>query len=417
MTDSSQSLICADDDRITQRLYQRKFEQAGFAVRICEDGESVLAEQAAQPADLLVLDINMDGMSGLEVCRTLRQDAQAFNVPIILVSAEESEQAIIEGLSVGADDYIVKPVKMSELIAKVRMQLRRKEMVVARDLGLSIGSVFSGRYQIEHQIGTGGSSRVYLAVDVTTEPQKQVALKIFDLPPSRNQDSAFQTRFLREACEHARLDHPSIVRFHDFGHAAGYYYLAMEYVAGVPISVAVHEHGPMSSDDLLVLAGNILSALVYMERSGLVHRDIKPENIMQTEEGYVLLDFGLARMQTDHTLSSGSELRCTPLYAAPECLTGEVEPDIRGDLYSLGLTLHFASTGELPIPGTSTMDMIRNQVEFVPPSLTTLRPDLPPLFACLVDRMIAKDRNLRPAIFAAKQMVTQLFDAHKSRMG
>jgi DNA-binding response OmpR family regulator len=126
-------IICADDDPLVRSIYQRVLPSTGNQVDVYSDGDEALGAFSLCPADMLVLDVAMPRLSGLEVCAEIRRRPEHAKVAILLVSSRDTEAAIIEGLSHGADDYVVKPVRIPELVAKVTMALRKKQLEVDSD--------------------------------------------------------------------------------------------------------------------------------------------------------------------------------------------------------------------------------------------------------------------------------------------
>jgi two-component system alkaline phosphatase synthesis response regulator PhoP len=134
-------LVVDDEARITQ-LAQAYLEQSGFKVLTAKDGKLALAFARAEKPDLIVLDLGLPGMDGLDVARAVRKDS---NVPIIMLTARGEESDKLVGLELGADDYVVKPFSPKELVARVRAVLRRAEsdqspgeIIRAADLTLDI---------------------------------------------------------------------------------------------------------------------------------------------------------------------------------------------------------------------------------------------------------------------------------------
>ena len=123
-------LIVEDESRIvrTLRLY---LEQAGFAVCAAADGEQALAVFKRERPSLILLDLNLPGLDGLDVCRALRRDS---HVPIIMVTARSEEMDRLIGLELGADDYVVKPFSPREVVARVRAVLRRAHNAAEPDI-------------------------------------------------------------------------------------------------------------------------------------------------------------------------------------------------------------------------------------------------------------------------------------------
>ena len=121
------SVLVVDDDPDVCDLVTYKLEQSGFAIRRASDGEQALAEIASEIPDLVLLDITMPGMTGLEVLERLRADAPTVSLPVILLSAKAQEQDVEKGFQLGADDYVVKPFSPRELARRVTDMMSRKE--------------------------------------------------------------------------------------------------------------------------------------------------------------------------------------------------------------------------------------------------------------------------------------------------
>src|SRR5512146_3526002 len=144
-----------------------------------------------------------------------------------------------------------------------------------------IDQVFDGRYKVVRKLGTGGMANVYLAED--QELGRSVAIKILD--ERHAQDEQFVERFRREAKNAAGLSHPSIVSIYDRGEAEGSYYIAMEYLEGRTLKELIVRNGPTPVPIAIDYARQILSALAFAHRNGVVHRDIKPHNIVVGRDG------------------------------------------------------------------------------------------------------------------------------------
>ena len=121
-TPMSRTVLVVDDDPHIRALLVFAFEKAGMAVREAADGEEALAEVAQRTPDLVVLDINMPRMDGLEVCRRLRA---ASEVPVLFLSSRDEEFDRVLGIELGADDYVVKPFSPREVVARANAIMRR----------------------------------------------------------------------------------------------------------------------------------------------------------------------------------------------------------------------------------------------------------------------------------------------------
>ena len=127
------SILIAEDEDALATLLRYNLEKEGFNVAVCSDGEEALILIDEKQPDLVVLDWMMPKVSGIEVCRRLRQRAETRNLPIVMLTAKGEETDRIRGLDTGADDYVVKPFSMVELTARVRAVLRRIRPGLAED--------------------------------------------------------------------------------------------------------------------------------------------------------------------------------------------------------------------------------------------------------------------------------------------
>src|ERR671936_1149277 len=155
-----------------------------------------------------------------------------------------------------------------------------------------IHTLFDGRYRILRKLGSGGMANVYLAED--QELGRRVAIKI--LNDRHANDDQFVERFRREAKNAAGLSHPNIVSIYDRGEAEGTYYIAMEYLEGRTLKELIVTKGPTPIAVAIDYTRQILGALGFAHKNGIVHRDIKPHNVVVAPDGRLkVTDFGIAR--------------------------------------------------------------------------------------------------------------------------
>ena len=119
------AILVVEDEDALATLLDYNLEKEGFSIEVCADGEEALVRIDESQPDLLVLDWMLPGVSGIEICRRLRQRPQTRNLPILMLTARSEENDRIRGLDTGADDYLVKPFSMAELTARIRAVLRR----------------------------------------------------------------------------------------------------------------------------------------------------------------------------------------------------------------------------------------------------------------------------------------------------
>src|SRR5436309_11457584 len=231
---------------------------------------------------------------------------------------------------------------------------------------------------------------VYLAED--QELGRRVAIKI--LNGRHANDDQFIERFRREAKNAAALNHPNIVSIYDRGEAEDTYYIAMEYLDGRTLKELVVGRGPAPVNVAVEYARQILSALRFAHRHGIVHRDIKPHNVLVDREGRVkVTDFGIARAGTSQMTEAGSIVG-TAQYLSPEQARGG-EVDQRSDLYSLGIVLYELLTGKTPFEGDTPVEIAMKHLSTPPQPPSKLRPDIPPELDMVVLRALAKDPDDR----------------------
>ncbi len=219
------------------------------------------------------------------------------------------------------------------------------------------------RYRVEARIGQGGMAEVFRGFDPSLD--RTVAIKVL-LPPF-DRDAGFVARFRREAQAAARLNHPNIVGVYD---------------AGADGRHPVHRHGVRRGPHARVVprrrrdarrrckrsssASKIAAALAAAHAQGIVHRDIKPANIMVTRSGEVkVMDFGIARIQTDATAPQTSSVIGTPAYFSPEQAQGQ-QVDARSDIYSLGCVLYELLAHRQPFTGDTPVAIAYKQVNELP---------------------------------------------------
>ncbi len=192
-----------------------------------------------------------------------------------------------------------------------------------------INTLFDGRYRILRKLGTGGMANVYLAEDEVLG--RRVAIKI--LNDRHAGDEQFVERFRREAKNAASLSHPNIVSIYDRGEAEGTYYIAMEYLDGRSLKELIVARGPAPIHLAVDYARQILAAIRFAHRHGIVHRDIKPHNVLVDGEGRLkVTDFGIARAGVSQMTEAGSIIG-TAQYLSPEQAKG-APVDQTSDLYS-----------------------------------------------------------------------------------
>jgi two-component system, OmpR family, alkaline phosphatase synthesis response regulator PhoP len=134
-------ILVAEDDPDIASLIGHYLRKAGWDPHVASTGHDALAWARQQPVDLAILDVMLPGMSGLDVCRSLRAEKATAELPIIIVTARAEETDRIVGLEIGADDYITKPFSPNELVARIRALMRRSRRAEPEPTTLTLGRV------------------------------------------------------------------------------------------------------------------------------------------------------------------------------------------------------------------------------------------------------------------------------------
>ena len=254
------------------------------------------------------------------------------------------------------------------------------------------------QYLVTASLGRGGMGEVWLARDTTLD--RDVAIKTL---PAGDADAATRKeRFFREARAASALNHPNIITIYEINSDEGIDFIAMEYVDGRTLDAVMH-HGPLAFDLVRRVACQIAEAVGRAHRAGIVHRDLKPGNIMITNDGLVkVLDFGLAKIthaaDADSAANAATQAALTQAgttvgtlgYMSPEQAIGDAV-DARSDVFSFGVILYEMLTGRRPFSGTTLSEVLR-QLHFAePPSLESLRAEVPAALRRIVMKALRKN--------------------------
>src|SRR5689334_15306043 len=262
------------------------------------------------------------------------------------------------------------------------------------DLSTRLQATLGEKYRIERELGGGGMSRVFLALETALE--RRVVIKV--LPPELaagvNTD-----RFRREIQLAASLQHPHIVQLLAAAAAGDLLYYVMPYIPGESLRAKLAREGELAIAEAVRILRDVVDALAYAHGQGVVHRDIKPDNVLLSGNHALVTDFGVAKaVQASGSagLTSVGMAIGTPAYMAPEQAAGDPNVDHRADIYAFGAMAYEALTGKPPFSGMSPAQMLAAHIADPVEDITKLRADVPEDLATLVMRCLEKDAADRP---------------------
>ncbi len=378
----SPDVLVTDDNPANLDLLCGMLRERGYRVRVATNGTRALAAARAALPDLIMLDVNMPGMNGYDVCRELKKDETTNASPVIFISALDEVVDKVKAFEAGGADYVTKPFEFGEVLARIENQLkisrlqrqleqRNAELLrMNEELRMSQkresrmftalsdvlpGAVLDGKYRVEEKIGSGGFGTVFRATQLNLD--RQVAVKIFQsmAAAAKPEDLA---RFQAEGVSACRVAHPNALGIIDSGvSSTGIAYLVMELLSGHTLAEELREKSRLPVQRVAEIVVPICAVLATAHASGVIHRDIKPDNIFlhQTRDAEVVkvLDFGIAKLVHDTTSTyelkpqESSQVIGTPLYISPERLMNR-QHDGRADIYSLGVMIYQMLTGTTP---------------------------------------------------------------------
>ena len=255
------------------------------------------------------------------------------------------------------------PRNLIDIMVEAKVLTKGQSLRLVKEAGTGGDGKFEiPGYEIIERLGKGSMGLVFKARQTSVD--RIVAVKV--LLDSLALNKEFIKRFEREAKIAAKLAHTNIVNAIDAGEVEGHHYFVMEYVEGATIKDELDKNKVFDEKVALKIVLAVAEAMKHAHERGLIHRDIKPENVMLTKDGNVkLADLGLARPTADEkwAMSEAGMAIGTPYYISPEQVRGQVDVDIRGDIYSLGATFYHMVTGRVPYSGTTPQEVMRKHVD------------------------------------------------------
>ena len=435
---ASANLLVVDDNEANRDMLARRLIKQGYEVETAADGPEALRKIDANLPDLVLLDVMMPGMSGLDVLRYLRNLYDRAELPVVMATAKTDSEDVVQALAVGANDYITKPIDFPILLARVASHLQTRAASGPSSTTSSLsaegeaepGTVLDGRFRVERTVGVGGFAIVFLATQLSTG--QPVAVKVLRSQRAVGDVRDDHRRFENEMKLIGRLRHPHVVRLVDYGILEATVpstdtwsevsepgipmeellredqpdggggrrqrkrlpYIVMEYLDGEPLDAFLKGTGPLAVPTAVELMLPIAGAVAEAHRLGIVHRDLKPPNVIVgkgTRDSLHpwVLDFGIARpddVQDDDSFHRREDVLIgTPEYMAPEQARG-LTTNEHGDQYALGVLLYETLTGRRPFRERSIGELVQKVARGDFPRPRELVPTVPEALEAIVLR-------------------------------
>ncbi len=268
-------------------------------------------------------------------------------------------------------------------------------------------------YRILRELGGGGMSRVFLAEEVRLA--RQVVIKV--LPPEMGAGVNVE-RFEREIQLAARLQHPHIVPLLTAGASGDLLYYVMPFIAGESLRVKLAREGELPVSEALRILREVVDALAYAHRNGVVHRDIKPDNVLLSEGHAVVTDFGVAKAVSASSgrssLTSLGVAPGTPAYMAPEQAAADPHVDHRADIYAVGALAYEMLCGRPPFLAPTPQALLAAHITQAPEPPSRHRSAVTPVLNAVLLRCLEKRPDQRPGSAA---VVREQLDAMRTPSG
>jgi CheY-like chemotaxis protein len=457
MSETSGKLLVVDDNELNRDMLSRRLARKGYAVEVASDGYEALKMIGATGFDLILLDIMMPGISGLEVLEQLRATHSLMDLPVIMATAKNDSATIVQALKLGANDYVAKPLQFAEVLARVETQLMIRRQANTRSSGSFhkleqgegpqildaalycpsclfsqvhdgptcancgalrpadlwpsraadrypyLGRTIGSKFFLEQFLDRGTTGSVYAARDI--DLKRLFAAKIIDFSHDNLgvTPDELRQRTRTEVEAMVSLQNPHVVKIYEVAQIEpAVFALIMDYVKGLSLGAILKRLGHLKPPLALDITRQVAQGLYEAHQQKIIHCDIKPDNIMLEKlpaGGYFvqILDFGIAHILDRPIAAEG--FYGTPLYSAPERIKDGARMDHRADIYSLGAMLYHMLTGQPPFVDDNVYKVFTHHLHSPIPSVRGMLTDAQiegPLDA-LIQKMMSKEPDARHA--------------------
>jgi eukaryotic-like serine/threonine-protein kinase len=385
------TILVVDDEEGMRRFLSKVLEKLGYQVETASDGEAAIQQLKRRRFDLVITDLKMPDLDGVDLLQTIRESGVGTDV--LMMSGAGTIPEAVEAMRLGAKNFLEKPIDLQALKKEVRSIFRSRvenntTVVPSRPQTDAIG-----RYQLKQQLGAGGMGEVFEGFDPVLK--RPVAIKTMLPVADAKKRGELLERFQRESWVTGSLHHPNIVSVYDLGEDLNRHclYLVMELVEGASLRRLMIDD-QIDLGKAVGIASQVADALAYAHRRNIIHRDVKPENVLVEPGGVAkLVDFGIAKLPASDLTGEGRWLG-SPNYFSPEMVRG-LKLDYRADQFSLGTMLIEMITGARIFDDEDPYRIGRNITDKSTPPLRRLEPDAPEALEQIVFRLHRKDPNER----------------------
>lgn len=414
----TEQILVVDDDFAVGDLIVAILKNSGFKhIDVVKSGEEALIALKLNPTikdslkknpyDIIILDIVLPDINGFDLCAKIKKSYT--NTPIMLMSGYDIKEIQFNILKCGVDDFLKKPFNPSELITRINLLLLKYKQQEDSEthiddsfpeLNLStynkipyIGDKIDN-YMIIDSLAFGQTSIIYKVINLETH--KIFALKM--LTGHSKESKEITERFTYEIEIMSKINHPSIIAFHDSGVFNDFKYLVMEYFEGVNLEELIISQGRISEQLILKIAYELADAISEIHKNDIIHRDIKLKNALfdPLTTKIKICDFGIAQLPDIRNLTNDGNVVGTPMYMAPENFHGD-RATVQSDIYSYGATIYHLLTNSPPYVAKNYLDFY-NKINQEPPiPISEIRPKISKTWnSLIVDKCLACNAYDRP---------------------
>ena len=384
-------ILIADDDKIIHLMLAKMLSNFGHELTKCYNGAEVLEVVEKEHFDVIVLDNLMPEVDGYTVCSELRSKPETADIPIIIISKDDSESSILKFLNAGADDYIIKPLKELVFIAKLNKflhihALNEDAFNVAKN-----NNIIAERYKMKRIIGYGMHSCVFLAEDIKNN-NSELVVKLFNTTMT----SESLMNKIKEKSELLKDKQPSnMVKIIDVGICEKVLYIAQVFARNGTLGNLYKAKGNLSELEIAKIGYDISKAICSLEEHNLQHLDINPNNIVIDNDTFLLTDFGF--LPDLNAPDDEFRIWADPAYIPPEMIIKDIgEVSSKSEVYSLGVTLYEGLVGDNPFAAKKTAVTKFRQLNLAPSPLIDMSGLFSVELSILIDSMLAKQPEHRP---------------------